>query len=142
MARLLTFDETVNADFVWHESHSVYDSDYARVAGVEGVIIRLERFGRTGYAFEDARCYGHAWRCWDRKPSEDERKAITWDENEHGCWDCMNYDPSKGACTLRWNNLDPSYYDPDLDDREPDEFCFEHMVDQTADWNDFFVEGS
>ena len=40
---------------------------------------------------------------------------------EKGCWNCMEYNGY--ACTIRWNNLDESYYDPDLDDREPTDSC-------------------
>lgn len=59
---------------------------------------------------------------------------------EDGCWNCLNYDPSKGACTVRWNNLDESYYNPDLDDKKPDDYCSEHETDDQAVWTDFFDE--
>ena len=55
-----------------------------------------------------------------------------------GCWNCWNYDPSRGACTIRWNNLDESYYNPDLDDKEPDDHCEHHDTDPDAcpeDWD-------
>ena len=55
-----------------------------------------------------------------------------------GCWNCRNYDPSRGACTIRWNNLDESYYNPDLDDKEPDDYCEHHETDPDAcpeDWD-------
>ena len=47
---------------------------------------------------------------------------------EKGCWNCLEYNPSYGACTLRWNNLDESYYNPDLDDREPSDSCEENWI--------------
>ena len=47
---------------------------------------------------------------------------------EKGCWNCMEYDPGRMACTIRWNNLDESYYNPDLDDREPTDSCEENWV--------------
>lgn len=68
-----------------------------------------------------------------------EMKAIesdmpfTEEKPDDGCWNCMNYDPSRGACTIRWNNLDDSYYNPDLDDREPDDYCIDHDTDPDAD---------
>lgn len=40
---------------------------------------------------------------------------------EKGCWNCMECNGN--ACMLRWNNADESYYDPDLDDREPTDYC-------------------
>ena len=40
---------------------------------------------------------------------------------EKGCWNCMEYNGY--ACMIRWNNADESYYNPDLDDREPTDSC-------------------
>ena len=68
------------------------------------------------------------------------QECTTWDcdfEPKNGCWDCRNYDPAKGACTIRWNNMDESYYNPDLDDVEYDGFCDEWVEDEQADWSDF-----
>ena len=59
-------------------------------------------------------------------------------EPEKGCWDCLNYDPSKCACTKDWNNLDPAYYNSDRDDKEPNDCCSDHDSDPDADWHDFF----
>ena len=42
---------------------------------------------------------------------------------ERGCWNCTEY--NSYACMIRWNNADESYYDPDLDDREPTDSCDE-----------------
>ena len=58
-----------------------------------------------------------------------------------GCWNCLIHDPGCGACTLRWNNLDESYYNPDLDDRKPTDWCEYHETDQDADPADFFDFG-
>ena len=63
-------------------------------------------------------------------------------DHADGCWNCVNYDPGRAACTIRWNNLDESYYNPDLDDRKPDEYCVDHVTDKEAVWEQFFeVEG-
>ena len=40
---------------------------------------------------------------------------------EKGCWNCMEYNGQ--ACMVRWNNADESYYNPDLDDRDPTDSC-------------------
>ena len=63
---------------------------------------------------------------------------FTYEKPDDGCWNCLNYDPSRGACTIRWNNLDNSYYDPDLDDREPTDCCEDHDPDNDADPEDWF----
>ena len=79
----------------------------------------------------------------------DRATMIAWEKGEpdqkekpsDGCWNCIEYNPSKGACMLHWNNLDESYYNPDTDDREPDEHCEEHKPDQDAVYDDFFGFG-
>ena len=57
---------------------------------------------------------------------------------DNGCWNCWNYDFSREACTIRWNNLDSSYYNPDLDDRELTDCCEYHDPDYDADPEDIF----
>ena len=133
MAKLLTIGEARNADILWYESYATYHSDYGRLTG-NGVHEKVERVGESGYAFEDARYYGISWRCWDRKPTEAQRKETAWQgDNPHGCWDCMNFDWKREACTIRWNNLDESYYNPDIDDRDLEEWCEHHEIDPDAD---------
>ena len=60
---------------------------------------------------------------------------------DNGCWNCMLFDWKHEACTINWNNADESYYNPDTDDREPDEHCSEHRPDQDAVYDDFFGFG-
>ena len=55
-----------------------------------------------------------------------------------GCWNCLLYSPEKMACTIRWNNGDDDFYNPDLDDREPTYVCNDHEFDKDADPNDWF----
>ena len=50
-----------------------------------------------------------------------------------GCWNCMNFDWKHEACTVNWNNLDESYYNPDCDDRELTDCCEYHETDPDAD---------
>ena len=59
------------------------------------------------------------------------------DPPENGCWNCLNYDYIKEACTLNWNNGDESYYNPDTDDRDPDDCCPQHEKDEDAEWEDW-----
>ena len=44
-----------------------------------------------------------------------------------GCWNCMNFDWFHEACTVNWNNMDESYYNPDID------YCEYHETDPDAD---------
>ena len=55
------------------------------------------------------------------------------DEKENGCWNCMNFDWKHEACTMNWNNLDESYYNPDCDDRELTDQCEAWEEDPDAD---------
>ena len=50
-----------------------------------------------------------------------------------GCWNCMNFDWKHEACTMNWNNLDESYYNPDCDDRELTDHCDDWEEDPDAD---------
>lgn len=64
------------------------------------------------------------------------------DPPENGCWNCLNYDYRYEACTLNWNNMDESYYNPDTDDRDPDDCCSEHETDPDAVWEDWHDDGT
>lgn len=79
---ILTLDEAKGADVFWYESRCVYDSDFGRVGKLDGVTVAIERMGRSGFAFEDGRDYGSAWRCWNMKPTDEQRKAVPWKEVE------------------------------------------------------------
>lgn len=57
---------------------------------------------------------------------------------DNGCWNCLNYDPGREACTLRWNNLDDIYYNPDLDERKLTDICDDWDHDEDAIEEDFF----
>ena len=45
------------------------------------------------------------------------------------CKRCIEYDPGKGCCMREWNNLDPSYYIPERDDRDPYDLCEHYDFD-------------
>lgn len=71
--------------------------------------------------------------------AEEHDLPFTDDKPDNGCWNCLEYNCSKGACMLRWNNNDPDYYNPELDDREPDHMCCDDwQKDPDADPEDFF----
>ena len=57
---------------------------------------------------------------------------------ENGCWNCLHYDWTHEACTTNWNNMDESYYNPDIDDRDPTDYCEYHEIDpdvKPEDWD-------
>lgn len=66
---------------------------------------------------------------------DEERK--NWKPDD-GCWNCMHFDWNHEACTLNWNNMDESYYNPDMDDRKLDDYCDDHETDPDADWEEIF----
>ena len=62
------------------------------------------------------------------------------DPPRDGCWNCMIFDWNHEACTLNWNNMDESYYNPDADDRNYEDWCEYHETDPDAKWEDIFGE--
>jgi len=42
-------------------------------------------------------------------------------DNEPCCDNCREYDGDR--CMKHWNNLDPAYYIPERDDKEPCDYC-------------------
>lgn len=52
---------------------------------------------------------------------------------DNGCWNCINFDWKHEACTIRWNNLDESYYNPDTDNRQLTDWCGDWEEDPDAD---------
>lgn len=65
-------------------------------------------------------------------------RAEEREEPDDGCWNCMNFDWNHEACTVNWNNMDESYYNPDIDDRELTDYCEYHETDPDADWEEIF----
>ena len=61
---------------------------------------------------------------------------------EDGCWNCLNFDWKHEACTLGWNNMDESYYNPACDDRELTDYCDEHETDPDADPECLMIGGN
>ena len=60
------------------------------------------------------------------------------DPPSDGCWNCLEYDGSR--CHFGWNNNDESYYNPDTDDKDPDDWCPGHDKDESIKWEDVFDE--
>lgn len=76
--RVLGLDEIYDADILWYESEWQHESEWGRAfAGDAATCVRIVRLGQIQtYEAEDD--YGVTWRCWDRKPSPNQRKAQAW----------------------------------------------------------------
>ena len=75
----------------------------------------------------------YTMKAWENGEPEPKKPKI-----ENGCWNCWNYDWKREACTKNWNNLDESYYNPDVDDRDPTDWCEDHHLDpdvKQEDWD-------
>ena len=68
----------------------------------------------------------------EMKAAEKETE-LPFDDPPDGCWNCLNFDWKHEACTSNWNNLDESYYNPDVDDRKLTDFCDAWEEDKDAD---------
>jgi len=66
------------------------------------------------------------------------KESLPFDEHPDGCWNCTHFDWNHEACTTNWNNMDESYYNPDADDRNYEDYCEYHETDPDAKWEDVF----
>ena len=53
-------------------------------------------------------------------------------EPDDGCWNCRHYNGE--SCMKRWKNGDVAFYDPIMDDRDPDDYCEGWTKDKNANW--------
>lgn len=81
--RVLTLDEAAAAQEVWVEAWLSVPKKY--VIMVTSLYLtddcknfELELLGTDKKAFMLAEAYGHTWRCWSAKPTDDQRKAVKW----------------------------------------------------------------
>lgn len=103
----------------------VYDDE-------DNVSLIEDRCGHNPTVYAD-RATMKAW-----EHGEPEPKA---QKPEDGCWNCMNFDWKHEACTVNWNNMDESYYNPDIDDRKLTDYCEYHDPDPDVDPADCFDFG-
>lgn len=78
------------------------------------------------------------WLKYTTYSCRDEEKAEPKEKIPDGCWNCLNFDWTREACSANWNNMDESYYNPDTDDRKLDDWCEYHDPDKDADPEDIF----
>lgn len=83
--RVMTLDEAAAAQEVWVEAWLSVPKKY--VIMVTSLYLtddcknfELELLGIGKKAFMLAEDYGHTWRCWSAKPTDDQRKAVKWDD--------------------------------------------------------------
>jgi len=76
--RVLTLDEACKAKCVWYEqiNTGLRPAKVNRAPHKTGVY-RVMRFGDID-AWEHADEYGEFWRCWDKEPTDEQRRAIYW----------------------------------------------------------------
>lgn len=72
-----------------------------------------------------------------RKAEKEAEKPLPFTDPPDGCWNCQNFDWNHEACTTNWNNMDESYYNPDCDDRNPDDHCEYWELNPDAKWEDW-----
>ena len=87
---------------------------------------QFDRIDRNGHNPTVYTCFAEM-RAAEKIPFNEPEKP------DDGCWTCMHFDWKHEACTVNWNNLDESYYNPDCDDRELTDYCENHETDPDAD---------
>ena len=84
--RVLTLEELRSLDgtdhFVWLEDNGEYElyDCYAEVTTYQNNV-ELNTFGREVEFEPDNEEYGKTWRCWSARPTEEQRKAVKWDDD-------------------------------------------------------------
>lgn len=79
--RLLTLEEALAADYVYLEIklHASLPCECCILAvDPDGGILPLKK-GFAGYL--DGEEYGETWRCWDKRPSDEQRRAEPWQQS-------------------------------------------------------------
>jgi hypothetical protein len=57
------------------------------------------------------------------------------DLHDNGCWNCVQYDGDR--CHYAWKHNDECYYNPETDDKDPDDWCPGWEIDENAIWEDY-----
>ena len=79
----MTLEEATGAeDPVWFEStgNVLCVCDCAFTPDMDGGAVEVYMMGRKGYSLLLSRQYGKTWRCWSRKPTDEERSAAGWEK--------------------------------------------------------------
>lgn len=87
--RVLTLDEIEDGESYWFEGESYWCSDGKEFVTRPVICVHREddaqkpyitfvwQFGTFSWELED---YGKTWRCWTSRPTDEQRKAVKWDE--------------------------------------------------------------
>lgn len=82
--RVLTLSEINKNSFVWYENKKCLRLFPALVVDCQSIarhkfIVEDVFFDVGTYMPEDVR-YGKSWRCWNHKPTDEQRKEVKWDD--------------------------------------------------------------
>ena len=78
----MTLEEATGAeDPVWFEStgNVLCVCDCVFTPDMDGGAVEVYTMGGKGYSLLLSRRYGKDWRCWERKPTDEERSAAEWE---------------------------------------------------------------
>lgn len=84
--RVLILSEINKNSFVWYENKTCSRLFPALVADCQSItrhkfIVEDVFFDVGTYMPEDVH-YGKSWRCWNYKPTDEQRKAVKWDDSD------------------------------------------------------------
>ena len=77
----MTLEKATGAeDPVWFEStgNVLCVCDCVFTPDMDGGAVEVYMMGRKGYSLLLSRQYGKTWRCWERKPTDEERSEAEW----------------------------------------------------------------
>ena len=78
--RVLTLTQALGAEIMWYESKDRHVSEYARVTSACGMTASIFRIGFGYPILENFMGYKQKWRCWSKKPTEEQRESVPWRE--------------------------------------------------------------
>lgn len=83
ISRMLTLDEIIAAcgEPVWFEENTLQGS-YGAWGVVKGINepYKAVEIGGVRYTYWAKAKYNITWRCWTSRPTDEQRKAVKWDE--------------------------------------------------------------
>ena len=76
--RVLTLEEAMGGDECWFE-HINGSSGYADVYCHWNGVVWVSRINKI-ISMIQAETYGKQWRCWNYRPTDEQRKAVKWND--------------------------------------------------------------
>ena len=78
--RVMTLEEIVSAECVWIEYATSGNIVIALPWDIELTDDTYNFIGMPNCFVEFRRLYGEEWRCWTSRPTDEQRKAVKWDD--------------------------------------------------------------